>query len=409
MSGFGSPQIVELVCAPYGDDLFIVNNARQSFGSDRRSLTFGGKEARLIGYLARNGHWTPFGHPHMTFRVVTPIPIARQLMRSTVGFVVSEESRRYVSGPVRVFLPAELRSKPEGSIKQGSGAAHPDSDAWRHELAGHYADGIGLYDGMIASGICPEQARFALPQGAMTEFTWTGSLFGFARVCKLRLDSHAQGEVQEVARRISDLIRPHFPVSWGALMAAALPDQPQPETAESAPAVKATRKRKPKAKGRPTPTPTPDTTPNPIPESKEPVMPDPVADLLRKHIVEQTEARWNAEAHAVAGFTDAVTFWERLFQAAASMGVPTPVAVAFPKAGDRPDSQPDPEPTQEERDRLDRIAEAEHRVRSAEALIVVRALEWADADHTDQPSESALIRAVIDRKEAKKALDAANR
>ncbi len=138
-------------------------------------------------------------------------------------------------------------------------------------------------------------------------------------------------------------------------------------------------------------------------------MPDPVADLLRKHIVEQTEARWNAEAHAVAGFTDAVTFWERLFQAAASMGVPTPVAVAFPKAGDRPDSQPDPEPTQEERDRLDRIAEAEHRVRSAEALIVVRALEWADADHTDQPSESALIRAVIDRKEAKKALDAANR
>ena len=75
-----------------------------------------------------------------------------------------------------------------------------------------------LYSNMIASGVCPEQARMVLPQSMMTEWWWSGSLAAFARVCKLRLDPHTQRETQHVASEISQQIKKAFPVSWEALM-----------------------------------------------------------------------------------------------------------------------------------------------------------------------------------------------
>ena len=76
---------------------------------------------------------------------------------------------------------------------------------------------VSSYNMLIEKGIAPEQARFVLPQGTYTEWWWTGSLAAYARVCKLRSDSHAQWEVQQYANAISKIIEPLFPVSWKAL------------------------------------------------------------------------------------------------------------------------------------------------------------------------------------------------
>jgi len=81
------------------------------------------------------------------------------------------------------------------------------------ELENH----LSLYQALLSDGVAPEQARMVLPQNTMTEWIWTGSLMAFARVCKQRLDAHAQQETQEVAKMINDIVEPLFPVSWKAL------------------------------------------------------------------------------------------------------------------------------------------------------------------------------------------------
>ena len=175
------------------------------------------KAHELAVYLRKiPEHWVPFGHPHITLRMEAPIPIRVQCFKHKIGYVESEESRRYISTKPEYYLPDYLRAK-AANVKQGSGDEHPRSAAWRTKFAAscHYA--IELYEEMIADGICPEQARFVLPQGCEVNWVWTGSLYAFANFYNQRSDSHAQKEIQELADQVDKIIAPLYPVSWAAL------------------------------------------------------------------------------------------------------------------------------------------------------------------------------------------------
>ena len=198
-----------------GSDLTVVNAARVSF--DKTSSTLDSKDVKLIEYLARHNHWSPFSHVFVQFRVKAPIFIARQLAKHQVGLSWNEVSRRYVSNEPEFYTPISWRQKPEDS-KQGSGG-----EATSQYFPSMYLEDIVTlaqtnYNKMIMQGIAPEMARMVLPQNMYTEWYWSGSLYAFARVCQLRLDSTSQIEVQEVARQISGYCSTKFPYSWNALM-----------------------------------------------------------------------------------------------------------------------------------------------------------------------------------------------
>ena len=125
-------------------------------------------------------------------------------------------SRRYVSDTPELFLP-EFRTKPEGSIKQGSGELHPDNLIIQYDYFQMCTSAIELYEQMILDGVAPEQARFVLPQGVYTEWVWSGSLQAWARFYNQRSDTHAQQEIQELANMANDITKNLFPVSWEAL------------------------------------------------------------------------------------------------------------------------------------------------------------------------------------------------
>lgn len=202
----------------FGTDLSVCNAARVSFHKESKEFT--DKDAKLIEFLAKNGHWTPFGHVQITLCIKTPIAIRAQLGKHQVGLCMNEVSRRYVSETPEIYLP-KWRGKPTGGAKQGSSGFLDMSDPYLAECRDEYEASVKaaslLYDKMIERGIAPEQARFVLPQGAYTEWWWTGSLAAFARVYKQRIDPHAQHECQLIAKAIDELLRPLFPVSWKSL------------------------------------------------------------------------------------------------------------------------------------------------------------------------------------------------
>lgn len=221
-----------------GTDLSVVNAARVSFGKKSMweneedwlefdaDLRLSDRDAKLISYLARHSHWTPFAHTAITVHVKAPIFVARQLGKHQVGMVWNEVSRRYVTDEPEFYMPGVWR-KAADNVKQGSSdeaivtSCIVDQDGeWCHpDYAYKDAAGLALlmYQRMIDAGVCPEQARMILPQSMYTEWYWTGNLVSFANMWKLRTDSHTQRETQEVARQIGDIVRPLFPVSWQAL------------------------------------------------------------------------------------------------------------------------------------------------------------------------------------------------
>lgn len=207
-----------------GSDLSVANAARVSMAKESawEPLASGdvlsAADTKLLGYLAKHKHWTPFSHPQVTFRIKAPIFVARQWFKHMVGITRNETSRRYVDDATEFFLPEVWRSRPEGSIKQGSAGTHPDSPAWRDSVAEFTKIANDLYTLMVADGVAPEQARMVLPQSMMTEWIETASLAAVCRACALRLDPHAQAETREVAERVAEIVAPLFPVSWSALM-----------------------------------------------------------------------------------------------------------------------------------------------------------------------------------------------
>lgn len=209
-----------------GDDLEVVNAAKVSF--DRMDDQWVDEEEAerlevkshpgLIRYLAKHDHWTPFAHTAIKLRMQAPIPIRTQCFKHKQGLVENEESRRYISSTPTLFVPKEFRSAPTGGAKQGSSGVHPDSAYWQRTYTVMCDKMVHLYEEMVAEGVCPEQARFVLPQGCEVQWIWTGNLYAFANFYNKRTDAHAQKEIQDLARMVGDIIKPLFPVSWRALV-----------------------------------------------------------------------------------------------------------------------------------------------------------------------------------------------
>ena len=201
--------------AHMGDDLMVVNAARVSFAKEVSHCT--DKDEKLISYLAKHKHWTPFAHPQISLHLKAPISIRTQLFKHKVGFVENEVSRRYVKDKPEVYLP-KWRSAPIDGAKQGSTGFINGTFLIEDQYCKAADDAVDCYMELLRSGVAPEQARFVLPQGTFTEWHWTGSLAAYARVCKLRSDPHAQWEVREYAAAITKIIEPFFPHSWKALL-----------------------------------------------------------------------------------------------------------------------------------------------------------------------------------------------
>lgn len=201
-----------------GTDDSVVNAARVSFANQGDEGRTPEQNAKLINYLAKHKHWTPFGHTSITLRMTAPVPIRTQCFKHKIGFVENEESRRYISCEPVVFYPEWRESC--ANKKQGSGGK---LEGFRklNALATYKNStdiAVAAYKELLEQGVAEEQARFVLPQGCEVNWYWTGSLMAFARFAKQRLDPHAQLEIQELAKEVSDLIEPLFPVSWKALM-----------------------------------------------------------------------------------------------------------------------------------------------------------------------------------------------
>ena len=190
-----------------GDDLTVVDAARVSFNKEsewedivdgKGVLSF--KDKRLINFLAKNNHWTPFAHPQITLHIKAPFPIRTQFFKHKVGFVENEVIRRYVDDDPEYFNP-RWSYRPEKSIKQGSGDnVDTDMQNRAYLIYSQVIDACdSAYKRLLELNIAPEQARMVLPLGTYTEWWWTGSLAAFARFYNQRSDPHAQAEIQEYA------------------------------------------------------------------------------------------------------------------------------------------------------------------------------------------------------------------
>ena len=194
-----------------GSDLSVVNAARVSFAKEHKEFK-DPADTRLINYLAKHNHWSPFGHATMQLQIKAPIFVARQLVKHQVGLTWNEVSRRYVDEEPEFYIPKEWRLAADNK-KQGSSKETIDIP---------WAKGINeipkkYYKDLLELGVAPEMARMVLPQSMMTEWYWSGTLYAFARICNLRCKPDAQKETQDVGWGIDKHARGLFPASWQAL------------------------------------------------------------------------------------------------------------------------------------------------------------------------------------------------
>jgi thymidylate synthase (FAD) len=236
-----------------GSDLSVVNAARVSFGkkSELETLVLSYQEfeeadytgwrqrewftepyygveltklsdrdAKLIRYLAKHKHMSPFGHAFLSFHVKAPIFVARQLVKHKF-LRWNEISRRYVDDEPEFYVPDVWRGR-SADKKQGSDGVVTlyEDDPMRQAYPPTEMNGFILetYEYLLDQGVAPEQARMLLPQSTMTEFYWSGSLDAFAAMCVLRLKNDTQFETRLVAQQIDEVMSSLFPVSWKALV-----------------------------------------------------------------------------------------------------------------------------------------------------------------------------------------------
>lgn len=217
-----------------GSDLTVVNAARVSFAKlsewDYKYVACDGcgdggyeeevlsdKDAKLIRYLAKHRHWTPFAHPQITLHMKAPIFIRTQCFKHKVGFTENEVSRRYVDEEPTFYDPAIWRGRADNKKQGSSDDAAQDQGSLKWLYSNLIDEATRVYEGMLRIGVAPEQARMVLPQSMYTEWYWTGSLAAYARFVAQRTDPHAQLEIQTLAHQVSEIIEPLFPVSWAAL------------------------------------------------------------------------------------------------------------------------------------------------------------------------------------------------
>jgi len=207
-----------------GSDLSVVNAARVSFSKESElewvekensptmyEQTLSDKDKKLIGYLAKHDHWSPFAHASLQFRIKAPIFVARQLVKHQVGLVWNEVSRRYVDDEPEFYIPSEWRLKAEDK-KQGS-----TDETIEYNIQGAIEFVTQTYKNLLSVDVAPEMARMVLPQNLYTEWYWSGTLMAFARICNLRCKPDTQLETQQIAQQIDMLAKEKFPVTWSAL------------------------------------------------------------------------------------------------------------------------------------------------------------------------------------------------
>ena len=202
-----------------GSDISVVNAARVSFGKKSGWASFKSGDAhrgvlkdtddKLIKYLAKHKHMSPFGHCFASFHIKAPIFVARQLVKHKF-LRWNEISRRYVDDGISFYYPEVWRSKATDK-KQGSGPALADQEI---NLGTTHTVVAQLYNSLLDRGVCPEQARMVLPQSTMTEWYWSGSLDAFADMCNLRTTDDTQYETRLAATLLSNKMLKLFPVSW---------------------------------------------------------------------------------------------------------------------------------------------------------------------------------------------------
>jgi thymidylate synthase (FAD) len=195
-----------------GSDLTVANAARVSFAKHKEELD--GSDEKLIKFLAEHGHWSPFSHVFIQFKIDAPIFVARQLQKHQVGLAWNEVSRRYVDSTPEFYSPDEWRRRAIDK-KQGSMSEPVPSQKVVKSIKEEFdAVALDCYNRLLKLKVCPEQARMVLPQDMLTSWYWSGSVYAFSRVCNLRLKEDAQAETREVAQAISDHCTIMFPVSW---------------------------------------------------------------------------------------------------------------------------------------------------------------------------------------------------
>ena len=201
-----------------GSDLTVVNAARVSFG--KQKFEFEDGDEKLIKYLAKHNHWSPFGHCSVQFHIKAPVFVARQLVKHQIGLTWNEISRRYVDSEPEFFEPDVWRGAADNK-KQGSSDESIDINP-KDDMVNDYQQAVNrakwTYEELLRKGVCPEQARMVLPQSMITEWYWSGTLYAFARVCNLRCKPDAQQETREIANMIDKECGKLFPISWSALI-----------------------------------------------------------------------------------------------------------------------------------------------------------------------------------------------
>jgi thymidylate synthase (FAD) len=204
-----------------GSDLSVVNAARVSFGkkSEWGQRIYSGepcilkpKDAKLIRYLAKHNHKSPFNHTFATFHVKAPIFVARQLVKHEY-MPWNEISRRYVDDDPEFYFPLTWRGRSTDKKQGSEGEVKSNFNINYHTMTA-----LKGYQQMLDEGVAPEQARMVLPQSMMTQWYWSGTLYAFAKMCKLRMKSDTQEETQLVAQKVALTMAKIYPVSWDALM-----------------------------------------------------------------------------------------------------------------------------------------------------------------------------------------------
>lgn len=206
-----------------GTDLTVVNAARVSFGSERETLNE--KDIKLINYLMVHNHTSPFEHCNITFRFVVPLFIRSQHHRHRT-WAYNEISRRYTSVDIDFYAPETFRvqhkvnrqaseSASINPVLNSSYLANGQSTA-SEALKAHHTQSLSLYNALIDSGVCREQARGVLPQNLYTQYYGTVNLHNLLKFISLRTHNGAQWEIQQVAKACLLVAEKFFPHSVSA-------------------------------------------------------------------------------------------------------------------------------------------------------------------------------------------------
>ena len=214
--GIGFVELVDHV----GSDLTVVNSARVSFGKHKETLDMG--DEKLIKYLIDHKHTSTLEHCFVTFRMKVPLFVRSQHHRHRT-WSYNEISRRYTNVDLRFYEPRKFRTQHKSNRQSSNTGELIDPVIFRYEDGGavtasslvrsHHIESVKLYDNLIDSGVCREQARGVLPQNLYTEYYASANLNNILKFIELRTHSGAQWEIQQLANGMLDITSNLYPIS----------------------------------------------------------------------------------------------------------------------------------------------------------------------------------------------------